>query len=391
MARSLLIRGLRRKQLFLCAREYQVSIRQSVHRLLEAQINLLGLQGEYDVQRTTVVNRRNGTEFIFAGLHHNVDNIRSIEGIDVCWIEEGETISEESWRVLDPTVRGDDGEIWVSFNPKLGTDPTYVRMVGKSDKDHAGRLPGCVSRKVSWKDNPWLSKRLRAQAEYMRENNPEAYLNVWEGELWSKNDAQVMNGKWCIASEPIIALPEWNGPYFGADWGFAQDPNVLTKSYIHSITPPGALHVVDGEEYFIPQRKRLYVTNAEYEVGCDIINTPAMFDRIPQSRKYLIYADNARPETISHMKHAGFMIEPCEKWPGSVQDGITFLRGFEQIVIDPSLTELVDEMRFYSHKVDKLTSRVLPELVKGFDHGIDSLRYAMGPMITRTPNIFDSI
>jgi phage terminase large subunit len=140
-----------------------------------------------------------------------------------------------------------------------------------------------------------------------------------------------------------------------------------------------------------PVRKNLYVINANYGYGIDIVDIPKLiFDGVPQSRQYPIYADCSRPETISHLKkQAGYMIEGAEKWPGSVQDGITHLRGYSKIFIDPSLTQLIEEFRFYSHKVDTLTSKVLPDIVKGFDHGIDAMRYALGKMITRTPNIFD--
>jgi phage terminase large subunit len=107
----------------------------------------------------------------------------------------------------------------------------------------------------------------------------------------------------------------WAGPYLGADWGFSTDPTVLLKMWVHS--------------------KRLYIEHEAFKVGCDIVDTPKLFDTVPGSRKYLIRADCARPETINHVRRAGFHIEAAKKWPKSVEDGIALIRSFEKIVIHP--------------------------------------------------------
>lgn len=172
-ARALLIRGTERKQRFLCAREIQESIKDSVHKVLKDQIDMMELHNFYDVQERTIVGK-NGTEFIFEGLKHNVNTLRSIEGIDVAWVEEANMVTNNSWEVLIPTIRKDESEIWISFNPELDTDTTYKRFVLHPPKRS-------IVVKVSWRDNPWFPKELYEEMTELRERNHDDYLTVWEG------------------------------------------------------------------------------------------------------------------------------------------------------------------------------------------------------------------
>ncbi len=172
-ARALLIQGLQEQHKVLCAREFQNSITDSVHALLSQQIELLGLESFYEVQNTSIIGK-NGTEFIFAGLRHNVNKIKSMEGITRCWIEEAQTVSKASWDVLVPTIRKEGSEIWITFNPELDTDETYLRFVLRPPKDS-------VVIKMNYTDNPWFPEVLRQEMEDLRARDEDAYLNVWEG------------------------------------------------------------------------------------------------------------------------------------------------------------------------------------------------------------------
>lgn len=172
-ARALLIQGAAKPLRVLCARETQKSIADSVHKLLKDQIEALGLTAYYEVQKATIVGR-NGTEIVFAGLKHNVSDIKSFEGCDIVWVEEAQTVSKGSWDVLIPTIRKEGSEIWISFNPSLESDETYQRFVVAPPKD-------AVVVKVGWQDNPWFSDVLRAEMEHSRERDPDGYLNIWEG------------------------------------------------------------------------------------------------------------------------------------------------------------------------------------------------------------------
>lgn len=180
VARALLLKGMRRKLLILCTREFQNSIEDSVHKILSEQIENMGLGAFYKVQNNTIVGA-NGTEFIFKGLKMNISSIKSFEGVDVVWVEEAQTVSKTSWDTLIPTIRKEDSfgpgnhsEIWITFNPSLETDETYARFV-------LNPPASAVVEKLNWQDNPWFPEVLRQEMNDLRVKDRDAWLNVWEG------------------------------------------------------------------------------------------------------------------------------------------------------------------------------------------------------------------
>jgi phage terminase large subunit len=173
VARALLIKGAQRPLRILCAREFQTSIRDSVHKLLCDQIIELRLDGFYEITQTSI-RGKNGTEFSFVGLKNNVANVKSYEGVDICWVEEAQTTSRLSWNVLIPTIRKQDSEIWVTFNPELETDETYQRFVIHPPANS-------VVQKINWSDNPWFPETLELEKNSLRDRDPESYNTVWEG------------------------------------------------------------------------------------------------------------------------------------------------------------------------------------------------------------------
>lgn len=179
--RALIILAAKKKTRVLCAREIQNSIRDSVHKLISDQIAAMGLAAHFEIQRDTIKGI-NGSEFLFKGLRMNVQEIKSTEGIDICWVEEAQTVSKASWDVLIPTIRKDGSEIWVTFNPELDTDVTYQRFVMN---------PPATAKvvKVNWQDNPWFPKELIAEKDDLKLRDPDSYLTVWEG-----NCRQVLDG-----------------------------------------------------------------------------------------------------------------------------------------------------------------------------------------------------
>lgn len=174
MARILLAMGAERKLRILCAREIQKSIKDSVHALLADSINVLNMSGFYTITENSI-RGINGTEFIFRGLKHNVRDLKSLEGVDICWIEEAENVSDQSWEILIPTIRKDGSEIWLTMNVKNVTDPTYKRFITASDPDIAAV-------KISWRDNHFFPDTLRKEMERLKKTDYEAYLHIWEGE-----------------------------------------------------------------------------------------------------------------------------------------------------------------------------------------------------------------
>src|SRR6185369_15022252 len=186
-ADALLIMGTQRPLRILCARELQKSIADSVHKLLSDQIMSLGLEEFYEIQKTTIIGL-NGTEFLFNGLKHNATEIKSTEGIDICWVEEAEKVSEASWELLIPTIRKEHSEIWISFNTKQPNDATYKRFVFDA--------PGnSIVKKVSYKDNPFFPDVLEYERLELQRKDPKAYAHVWEGEFDTRYSGAVY-AKW---------------------------------------------------------------------------------------------------------------------------------------------------------------------------------------------------
>ena len=183
VARALLCMGATRTIRVLCAREFQTSIKDSVHKLLVDQIYNLGLQGHYEVTQTSI-RGINGTEFIFAGIKNNINGLKSIEGIDYCWVEEANNVTAHSWDVLIPTIRKENSEIWITFNPELPTDETYKRFV-ISPPD------GAIVQKVNWSDNNWFPAVLDLERQSLMNRDFEAYQNVWEGFTRSTIDGAI--------------------------------------------------------------------------------------------------------------------------------------------------------------------------------------------------------
>jgi len=355
--RALLLHGAEHRLRILCVREYQASIRDSVHRLLSDQIAAMGLGGFYDIQKAEIVGL-NGTEFLFKGLRRDVAEIKSTEGVDLCWVEEAEAVSDTSWDVLIPTIRKPGSEIWGTFNPALPTDPTYQRFA-------ASRPVRSIVRRVSYRDNPWLPDVLREEQEELLKRDPEAHANIWEGEPWARAEAQVLSGKYVV--EEFEPTGSWQGPYFGADWGFARDPSVLIRCWI-------------GD-------RRLWI---EYEAGgpqLGMDETADVFKLIPGASEHTIRGDSARPETINELRKRGLKVEPAEKWEGSVKDGISHLRSYDKIVLHPRCKRAIQEARLWRYKTDPRTSDVLPKLHEGNDHIWDAVRYALAPIIRAQPTV----
>ena len=174
-ARSLLLQGLKDPLRILCTREVQHTISDSVHHLLKTQIVLLGLEWFYTVQENKITGL-NGCVIIFHGLSDlTADNLKSFEGIDIVWVEEGHKVTERSWRILIPTIRADGSEIWVSYNPELDTDATHIRFTDDVDDDM------CIV-DINYRDNPWFTGVSENDRQRDQRKLPEEdYLNIWEG------------------------------------------------------------------------------------------------------------------------------------------------------------------------------------------------------------------
>ena len=330
-----------------CVREVQKSLNQSVKRLLELKIEQMGLFDYFDVQESQIKNKRGNGIIIFQGMqNHTADSIKSLEGYDRAWVEEAQSLSQASLDKLRPTIRKPGSELWFSWNPQNETDPVDLLLRGENPPDSSAVI------KVNWSDNPWFPDVLREEMEYDKRRDPDKYMHIWQGEYQRNSEARVFRN-WKI--DEFDARPD-DVLRFGADWGFASDPTVLVRCFIRGRT--------------------LYIDYEAYQIGCEIMNIPTLFMTVPESEKYPIVADSARPETISHVKKHGFpRIYPAVKGPKSVEDGIEWLKSFD-VVVHPRCTHTIDELSLYSYKVDKMTGQVLPQLEDKQNHVIDALRYA---------------
>lgn len=342
----------------LCCREVQNSIRDSVHRLLVDTIHRMGATRDFIVTRESIRSRC-GSEFIFKGLKHSLQDIKSTEGVDICWIEEGQSISDESLEILIPTIRKEQSEIWITFNPDEESDPVYQRFVANPSDD-------VYVVQVNYEDNPHFPEVLRKEMEYLKRVDFEAYENVWLGKPKSRSEAAIMK-RWRVETFSDDLWREADKLYYGADFGFAQDPSTLIRSFV----------IED----------KLYIDYEAYGIGVEIDDMPEFYDAVPQSRDWRIYADSARPETISYLRRKGFNIEGVDKWKGSVEDGLAHIRAFSEVVIHTRCKNTASEFKNYQYKTDRLTGEILPIIVDKHNHCIDALRYGISKMIQKRGNM----
>lgn len=357
-ARCLIVLALKSKVRILCTRQLQTSIANSVHKLLSDSILQLGLSQNFEITRDQI-RCKNGSEFFFKGIQNNINEIKSIEGIDYCWVEEAQSVSENSWEVLIPTIRKENSEIWITFNPDREEDATYQRFV-------INPPPDTITELVNFFDNPWFPDVLRKEMEYCRETDYGKYEHIWLGKTVINTDAQVYHDKFELKE---FETPENAVFYYGADWGFANDPTALTRCFI--------------------QEQCLYIDYESGGVGVEFEELPSLFEKVPSIRKWEIRCDCSRPETISYMTRQGFRTVGCPKWKGSVEDGIEYIRSFLRIYIHPRCKKTYEEFKFYSYKQDKNTGEILPVVLDKNNHYLDALRYALNPYIQKNVSLLD--
>jgi len=347
IVRALLMLAASQHERVLCTREFQTSIKDSVKRLLDDEIVRMGLQDYYRSTRTELYCPATGSLFLFAGLHHNVDSIKSMEGITKCWIEEAHVVSQSSLDTLVPTIRQDGSELWWSYNPKMKNDPVHSLFVLNKPP------PNSFVKKVGFDDNPWFPDVLRQEMEWDRDHNPDKYQHVWLGNPLVNSEKQIFYGCWKVEPVPRDIKGEL---YYGADWGFSQDPTTVNRMWI------------DG--------KKLYLDYEANKTGVEIDKLPELFKQVPGASRHKIIADNARPETISYMNNHGFRVSASKKGKGSIEDGIEHIRQYE-VIIDPRCKKTIDEFSLYSFKEDKRTGEITNKIEDKNNHHIDSIRYAL--------------
>ena len=347
---------------FVCIREVQRSLKYSAKALIESKIRSLGVSHLFDVLEREI-RRKGGTGvMIFEGMQdHTADSLKSLEGFKRAWVEEAQSLSNRSLQLLLPTIRAEGSEIWFSWNPDQPDDPVDQLLVANPPED-------AIVVHATYLDNPFCPTESRKEAERLLRVDPDAYAHVWLGGYNVKSDAKVLAGK--VRVDEFEPGPGWDGPYHGADWGFAQDPTTLVQCFVHD--------------------DQLWIRRESYEIGLELDDTAKQWQEdVPGCERYVVRADSARPESISHVKKKRAdepyipKLEGVEKWSGSVEDGISHLRNYERIIIHPDCEHAIEEARLYSYRIDKRTGDVLPEVVDAHNHIWDAVRYALAPLIKR--------
>jgi phage terminase large subunit len=359
VARALLIKAAKTPLRILCAREFQTSIRDSVHKLLCDQIVALEMTSFFEITQNAL-RGKNGSEFAFVGLKNNIANVKSYEGIDICWVEEAQTVSRNSWNILIPTIRKESSEIWITFNPELETDETYQRFVAKPPSD-------AVVQKINWSDNPWFPETLRSEKDSLKARDQEAYNQVWEG----------------------LCRQTVDGAIFGAEMAKAETENRIMKVPYDPTKPVHAvcdLGWADATAWwfiqFIGMETRLirYFEDTQRTMTsylADLQSFGYVYDTIwlphDAQNKTLAAAGRSIEDIV---RGAGFKTRVLERVP--VVDSINAARTiFPNCYFDRENTaDGLNCLRHYRYEVDPDTGQFSRNpLHDRYSHGADAFRY----------------
>jgi phage terminase large subunit len=358
IARILLTKGAESKRRILCAREFQNSIADSVHKLLSDIISEMHLDSFYKVQNNTITGA-NGTEFIFFGLRHNIQSIKSLEGITDAWVEEAQVVSKNSWDILIPTIREEDSEIWITFNPELETDETYQRFVVKPPTDS-------IVIEMNYKDNPWFPTVLEQERLDLKARDEAAYLNVWEGQCKQAVEGAIYAKQLQEAetTKRITSVPYNPAALVVTSWdlGYSDTTAIWFAQKV-------------GFEYHIID---YYENNLQ-----DI----AHYVKILQSKTYVYDCDYLPHDARAKQLGTGLSIEEQLRSLGrkvrvvpmlSIVDGIAAVRSiFPQCYFDrEKCADGLNAIRHYQYGINQQTGQVTKEPLHNWaSHAADSFRY----------------
>lgn len=346
-----------RTGVILCAREFQNSLDESsMEEVKNAIRSVPWLDDYFEIGERYIRTKNRRIKFVFAGLRHNLDSLKSKAGILLCWIDEAEPTSEVAYRKLIPTIRESGSEIWVTYNPESPDSPTHLRFRENTPDN-------CKIAELNWADNPWFPAELDIERQNDLKHRPDIYQHVWEGDFLTLTEAQIFAG--CYEVRDFEVSQKWDGPYQGGDWGYAQDPTVAVQAYICG--------------------DALYIAHEAGDKGIELDDVPRRIGGvIPDFARHECRWDSAQPSMISHVKSKGLPRSVgAKKGKGSVEDGIQFIRSFKRVIIHPRCKGTIREFQLYSWKVDARSGEIRPDPVDANNHYIDALRYALEPIMRR--------
>lgn len=341
VARLLLIRARQEKTRIACFREFQNSISDSSHQLLVDLINAYGLY-DFKITDNSIVNEITGSDFIFKGLHRNEQSIKSIEGIDIAWCEEAQSLSQNSIEILTPTIRKPGSQIIYTYNRLLEDDPVHKRLVIEG---RPNTLVIYVNYDTALKYG-FMPESVQKEMEDDKEKRPNLYRHKWLGEPNSR-ELKIYKD-WNIIED----IPhEASLKRYGLDFGYTADPSAIVALYYYN-----GGYILD---------EVLYQKGLLNNQIADILNTKP---------KALVVADSAEPKSIDEIKMYGILITGASKGPGSVNQGINFVQS-QKISVTKRSLNLINEYNNYFYLTDK-AGKPLNE-PQGFnDHLLSAVRYA---------------
>jgi phage terminase large subunit len=346
VARFLLIRARQDKRRIACFREFQNSIAESSHQLLSDLIKEYELT-DFEVTNNSIVNTLNGSDFIFKGLHQNEQSIKSIEGIDLAWIEEAQTVSKESLEVLTPTVRKPGSQIIYTYNRLLEDDPVHQRLVIEG---RPNTLIINVNYDIAIKYG-MMPETVRLEMEDDKARRPALYRHKWLGEPNSL-ERKIFTGWQIIDDIPHEARLE----RFGLDFGYSNDPSAIVAVYYYN-----GGYILD---------------EIAFQKG---LSNKQLADLLLNQKKALCVADSAEPKSIDELRLYGVNVIPTTKGPGSVLQRIQMVQD-QQISVTKRSINIIKEYRNYLWETDK-DGRIINEPEHIWSHSMDAIGYALRSVI----------
>lgn len=346
VARVLLIRARQQKLRVACFREFQSSIAESSHQLLKDLINHYELN-DFEITDNSIRNTINGSDFIFKGLYNNEQSIKSIEGIDIAWVEEAQAVSKSSIEVLTPTVRKEHSQIIYTYNRLLEDDAVHHRLVIEG---RPNTLIINVNYDIAVKYD-MMPQSILQEIEDDKLKRPSLYKHKWLGE--PTNQERKVYKDWQI----IDAIPhEARLERFGLDFGYTNDPSAIVAVYYYN-----GGYILD---------------EILYQKG---LSNKQIADTLINQKKVMVVADSAEPKSIDEIRSFGVNIQPATKGKDSVRQGIQSVQD-QQISVTKQSINIIKEYRNYLWETDK-DGRSLNEPEHTWSHSMDATRYAMNSLV----------
>jgi len=361
-ARSLLIQGTQRTMRILCTREVQKSIAQSVHQLLKDQIEALGLGAQYEVLATEI-RGKNGTQFFFSGLSdQTAESLKSFEGVDVCWCEEAQAISKKSWNILIPTIRKDDSEIWISFNPQLESDETYSRFVAKPP-------PDCISIEMNYGDNRRFPSVLEAERLHAQSSmKADDYAHIWEGKCKPAVEGAIYFDQMAQASARIGAIPHDPLLKTHAVWdlGFNDSMSIILAQKVAS-----EIRVV----HYIEDSQRTLASYSAELKALTLDGQPINWGSHYLPHDGFATKHQTGKQDADVLRALGWTVARTPSM--DVEQGIKRARDtFSRVYFNAERTQrLLECLKRYRRTINKTTNEPGAPVHDEFSHGADSFRY----------------